>query len=372
MIAPLADYGLSPIRGFVPDPDPPVDIHPDLAPFEAIAQDIAGLIRLRRLRAAIRALPPTPLPDLSPRDAERAFLTLTVLTNAWVWGDETPDLALPAVLADPVTTLARQLDRPPIVSHTSMSVWNWRRIDPELPPSAENSELLVRFLGGTDETWFFTAALGVELAGALPMAHLHKAAAASAAGDLDETTDAMGRVAETIGAINAALDRVRDWCDPGAFYRRTRPFLAGWPAPGLTYHQGQASLMLAGGSAGQSALIQTFDAALGVRHSDRTAAFLGDMRRYMPRHARAYLGDLDHKARIRDMVTAAQRTDLTDAYDTTIAALDLFRRKHMGLAMDYVVKPSGATATIGTGGTDFTDILRDARRATAASRSSPR
>jgi hypothetical protein len=38
---------------------------------------------------------------------------------------------------------------------------------------------------------------------------------------------------------------------------------------------------------------------------------------------------------------------------------------HMGLAMDYINKPSGkATGEIGTGGTDFTDFLRDARLTT--------
>ena len=124
-------------------------------------------------------------------------------------------------------------------------------------------------------------------------------------------------------------------------------------------------MVLAGGSAGQSALIQAFDVALGIRHSGVAGAFLSDMRRYMPALHRAFLSDLGAVSKIREMAMASERPALRAAYDTVIAGLDQFRRRHMGLAMDYVVKPSGEAATLGTGGTEFTEFLRDARLETA-------
>ncbi len=363
----LADYQVSRITGFVPEVDPLVAMPDAFAEVGAIADDLPGLMRWERVRDRIRKMAE---PDIAlatdQHMQERLFLALSVLTNAWVWQGNTPDLDVPPQLARPVCTLAETLGRQPIVSHASMSLWNWRRIDPQAPVSVENAELLVRFLGGADETWFFTSALGVELAGASAVGDLADAARASAKGDAAATEAHLGAVADRMEPINAALERVRDWCDPHVFYLRVRPFLAGWPAPGAVYHGvSDDPVTLAGGSAGQSALIQAFDAAMGVTHAGVAGAFLSDMRRYMPALHRQFLRDLGAVSKIRELAIASDRPALREAYDTVIAGLDQFRRRHMGLAMDYVVKPSGEAATLGTGGTEFTEFLRDARLETA-------
>jgi indoleamine 2,3-dioxygenase len=366
----LAAYDVSPRSGFVPEVDPLTNMPEAFAGVERIAVELPGLLRGRRVRDWITGMSE---PDIglaaTPHERERLFLALCVLTNAWVWGGPEPDLAIPPQLARPVSALARQLGRQPIVHHASMCLWNWRRIDPDAPVSADNTDLILRFLGGTDETWFFTSTLDVELAGAAPLNELVLAARASSRDDADQAERHLAAAATAMPAINLALERVRDWCDPYVFYTRTRPYFTGWPEPGAVYRGvSDQPLMLAGGSAGQSALIQAFDAALGIVHQGPTGNFLAEMRRYMPEKHRRFLSDLGRTSRLRKMAEAATSPAFRDAFNVLIAELDQFRRRHMGLAMDYVVKPSGGAASLGTGGTDFTVFLREARLGTARSK----
>ena len=68
------------------------------------------------------------------------------------------------------------------------------------------------------------------------------------------------------------------------------------------------------------------------------------------------------------MADTAGPTGLTEAYNAAVDELELFRRRHMALAMEYVVAPSGDAERTGTGGTDFAVFLREARTDTAAGR----
>lgn len=370
LLADPADYGVSLRTGFVPDTDPLVAMPAAFAPVEEIAAALPGLLRKGSVRRAIRAMPE---PDSSLattlHEQERLFLALSILTNAWVWGGDEPDLRVPANLARPVSALARALGRQPIASYASLACWNWRRIDADEPPSADNAELLLRFLGGVDESWFFVIPLGIELAGAAALAPLLEAVRAAAAEDETAAETALARAADRIPAINTTLVRIREWCAPQSFFTRILPWLAGWPAPGAIYEGvSEAPLLLAAGSAAQSALIPAFDAALGIAHSGTAAAFLADMRRYMPAGHRAFLADLAATSRLRHFVVASARPGLSAAYDEIVAQLDMFRRRHMGLVMDYVVQPSGAGATAGSGDTNVTGLLRDTRVDTASAR----
>ncbi len=119
--------------------------------------------------------------------------------------------------------------------------------------------------------------------------------------------------------------------------------------------------MLAGGSAGQSSLIQALDALLGVVHS---SPFLQQMRAYMPVAHRRFITDLEAASQVRARA-AAGSAGLRAAYDAALDQVEMFRRRHMALAHDYITKPSGQASAIGTGGTSLTDFLRATRMATA-------
>lgn len=54
---------------------------------------------------------------------------------------------------------------PPLLTHTSLVLHNWHRLDPSGPVRAENLACNCRFLGGLDETWFYIATVEIEARG---------------------------------------------------------------------------------------------------------------------------------------------------------------------------------------------------------------
>jgi indoleamine 2,3-dioxygenase len=365
----LGSYGIDRQTGFVPAVEPLRRLPAAFDLWEEIIADMSSLIRTRQLRPRLVRLPLIDIAELADERArERAMLILTMFANGWVWGGSEPHLRIPAQIAVPLSALAGFLDRPPIVHYASMLLNNWRKLDPLQMVSADNARMQVQFLGGVDEDWFFIASLGVELAGAplLPITH------EAVSGEPDDASLAqlLHHLAEAMGPVIAALERMREWCDPHIFYHRIRPYLAGWPSPGVIYEGvAETPQLYVGGSAAQSSLIQALDALLGIAHENgRTGAYLLGMRHYMPQGHRRFVADVERLSPVRRRAEAGP-AGLRRAYNEAIEQVDIFRRRHIGLAHDYIARPSGLAADErGTGGTEFIDFLRDARSETAASR----
>lgn len=365
-LRPLAAHGIDPARGFLPAQDPPTSLPPGFAAWDRLAARMPFLLRAGRFRAEARLVPELSAEGLEGPAAERAFLLLTGFASAWVFGEAPVEPRLPANLARPLAALAAALDRPAIAAHATLVLHNWVRPDPDRPLGLDNVDTAYDFLGGVDEKWFFLATLGVELAGAPLLVALHEAATRSATPDSDLAAP-LEDAATHLTATIAALEEMRRWCDPHVFYRRVRPFLASWPAPGLVLEgTGLPPQALPGGSAAQSSLLQAVDAALGIRHpSPLTGDFLNGMRRFMPLAHRAFLAELEAASRIRERVQqTGPDSPAARAYDACIAGVAELRRRHMALATDYITKQSGGTDAVGTGGTPFNDFLRAARRET--------
>lgn len=369
-LARLTDYGVDPLTGFVPATPPPDRLPPGFEAWEAIAARLPPLIRSGRIRAALRELEPVDTTALSPGgEAERAFLIATLFANAWVWGGKEPDLVLPASVAAPLCALARAHDRPPILHYAGMALNNWRLLDPRAPIGVDNMHTQVALIGGVDEDWFFIASVGVELAAAPAVTLAHAAAQASLHGDDAGLTQTLQALAEAMEPVIASLSTVRAWCDPDIYYRRVRPWFAGWPDPGVVYQGvGPEPVKYVGGSAGQSSLMQAIDAALGVAHAGSAGAYLNQLRAYMPVRHRRLVTDLERLSQVRARAAGGGGA-LQEAYNAAIGQTDSFRRRHVGLAQDFIVKPSGPSADqTGTGGTNFIDFLRDTRVETVRAR----
>jgi indoleamine 2,3-dioxygenase len=228
----------------------------------------------------------------------------------------------------------------------------------------------VQFLGGVDETWFYVANFDLELLAAPLLVAAHGAVAAAAHEDQDELAACLTTIARGMPAIHTALDRQREWTDPHVFFNRVRPYVQGWPAPGLVYEGvSEEPRPLIGGSAGQSSVIQALDAVLGIEHArPLTGAYLRLLRGYMPPAHRRFVDDCERVSQVRSFVarsTQGAEAALRDAYNAAVESVTLFRTLHVRLAHDYIAKPSGLNADIkGTGGTSFVDFLRDTRRET--------
>lgn len=334
--------------------------------WEAIAAEMSPLTRSRGLRPALSAIPEIDtraLPD--DRHRERALLLLTVFANGWVWGGIEPDPNIPPQISIPLCALADRMDRPPLVHYASMALNNWRRVDPSRPVVADNLTMQIQFLGGVDEDWFFIGSLGVELAGVPLIGAVERAVRAAGEGEDNDLANELDTVGVRLLPVIAALEAMRDWCDPHVFYHRVRPFLAGWPDPGVRYcGVSDDRRIFSGGSAGQSSLIQAVDAALGVNHgAGPHAAYLRSLRAYMPPGHRRFVTDLETESRIRDRSLNGSAR-LQASYNAAISEIARFRQAHIGLAQDYIVRPSDAAATTGTGGTAFDRFLDAARQST--------
>ena len=204
------------------------------------------------------------------------------------------------------------------------------------------------------------------------MVALGAAVAASQDGDDAALAEHLTALEAGIRTMTDALMRIPDRCDPHIFYNRIRPYLAGWPAPGLTYAgTGLPPQVWAGGSAAQSSLLQSIDAGLGIRHEHaHTRDFLNAMLQYMPPKHRALVAALREVSTIRDACDEWRSAHCATLTMPASRATDEFRRKHIGLTSQYIVKQASVhvgPGTTGTGGTDFVEFLRESRVETAKS-----
>jgi indoleamine 2,3-dioxygenase len=299
------------------------------------------------------------------------MLLLSVFANAYVWESGTPALAIPRQLARPLFGLAERLGRQPIVAHASMVLSNWRRLDPAGPLDPENLDTLITFRDLPDEKWFYLLTVGLEAAGAPAIGLMVEAQAAVALEDAAGLTRALQALAVNIGAVADLLERMYERCAPRVFFDQIRPWLTGWPEPGVVYEGGgtAAPLKLAGGSAAQSSLIQAYDAVLGVSHpSPHSGPFLLEMRRFMPPAHRRFLERLEQGPSVAGFVrprAIGAEPELHRAYDAALDELDRFRKGHLAMAGRYITKEAkGDPLAKGTGGTDFGAFLGAARRET--------
>lgn len=367
----LSDYDIDPLTGFVPARPPLQRLPEEFDPWERLVPQLSALIRSRRIRTALAALPHLDPEALRGRgELERALLILSVFANAWVWGGEEQHLRIPPPVAIPVCAVGRALDRPPITHYASMALNNWSLLDPQRRLGADNARMQVQFLGGVDEDWFFMSCVEVELAGAPLLMLVQTGVDAAEQGEDTEIAAVLQELASGMTRVNHALESIRRWCDPHTYYIRVRPFLSGWPDPGVVYEGvSREPRRYVGGSAGQSSLIQAFDAFLGIDHGETPVGrYLRAIRLYMPIAHRAFVADLERTSKIRIRAQKGSSA-LRSSYNSVVDQVDLFRGMHGALARDYIAQPAGATPDDrGTGGTTFASFLHGARLTTARAR----
>ena len=359
----LARFDIDPQRGFLP-PEDPLDRlpHPWLE-WERMGFELPELIATHRAREAIGDLPELDASGLaSEQELRRAMLLLSVFGNAFVFSRPETATRLPASLCLPWNDVATRLDRPMIISHASIVLHNWKRIDAAGPIAAENLRTLLCFRGGPDEEWFYLLTAEIEATGAAALPALARLRMQDQAPDHEHVGQDLETIASTIDAMTTVLLRMEERCRHEVFYHRIRPFLSGWPEPGIVY-EGLAEdpISLHGGSAAQSSLLNALDAGLDVPHDHpRTRPFLQAMRHYMPPRHRAYLQWLEKGPSIRDLVE--HDGGLASRYDACIEHLVQFRRTHQEITLRYITNqaPTRSQAR-GTGGTEYADFLRRTR-----------
>ena len=349
-------------RGFLPAQDPLLNLPDRYAEWDFLGANLTAYINAGAVRDKLGNMEVIPDPEFnSQAQLERAMLLLSFFAHAYVHAHPGPSTFLPACIAVPWVKVANTLQRKPILSHSSLVLRNWRRLDTAKPIQLDNLATLNQFHGGLDESWFYLVTVEVEQVGAKAIPLVLETMKWVADGDYERAAQCLAKVNGVLRDLIVVLRKMYANCDPHTFYLRVRPFVGsfenieyrGCGLPPQSFH---------GGSAAQSSLLQLFDAALGIEYEeDSTREYLQLMRRHMPfRHA-AFLSFVEENSSLRD--NAAQSQALARAYEEAVQHLIAFRNEHLKMVALYIMKPAKQARAIakGTGGTNPLVFLKSVR-----------
>jgi len=379
----LAAFQVDPVRGFLPAQDPLEQLPAYYTPWEQMVANLPMLLTANRARVALKRLPVLAVNYLeTDGQVERAMLLLSMFASAYVWEGETARRRIPHNIAQPLCAVAERLERPPILSYTSIVLHNWRRLDHVEALNAglgggqlnllnlENLALQHSFWGGIDEQWFYLISVAIEAAGAPALPALLTAQLAVANHQISQLAESLQVMSATLTKIIAILLRLPEKCDPYIFYHRIRHFIGGWSSDGVIYEGvTQTPQSFVGSSAAQSPLLQAIDAGLDISHTDQKSAYLHKVRAYMERGHRRFICALEAGPSVRDYVMANRiyYPALCERYNACVRALEQFRKKHLEIAVQYITQQAPQQtqkAEMGTGGTPFVPFLSQVRKNT--------
>ena len=311
--------------------------------------------------------------------------------------DGTDPIRIPKSLAVPLVRVSAVLRIAPTLTFADTILWNARPKDPRRPLSADNIRFENTFSRTEDEENFYRSSALVELHGVEVIQIVNRYL------NLDEPRDKINepglcsdllRLKAVLEEMRESMKGIKEIVDPRVFYWQVRPWLDGngnggrqrWVYEGVSE---SAVADTSGPSAGQSTVIHTIDAFLGIDHRQLRCpipsvrkrlgdtGFMDRMRRYMPGLHRDFLDRLDNVPVPVKMV-AMERAGLREAYNDAVRALKKLRDMHIRVACLYIVcmaraqppdglrrrDPRGLDKAIGTGGNQVTSLLKAGRDAT--------
>lgn len=350
-----------------------------LGRLENIAREIPKLLLTGSLQNSLKTLSSNDLCiDEVLDDSGQLNLAMNYLSfiaHAYMWGDQEPNEFLPAAIAAPWVKAATILERPPILSYASYCLENWYRINSKDPISLENVALITNFLGGVDEDWFVTIHVCIEDAarGAIKAAKMISSLDASS--DQNDLVKGLSLIKDSMEAVNEIFRRMPEKCDPYIYYHRVRPFIFGTKdnpdLPNGLIYEGEFNnqpQFYRGETGAQSSIIPSLDGALQIEHTnDNLRHYLNEMREYMPKPHREFIGELEANSQVRSLIKDSR--DASQRYNDCLEEIRAFRALHLEYAGTYIHKQSqiknpfgtGGSTITGTGGTPFMNYLRKHR-----------
>ncbi|KAK4107730.1 Indoleamine 2,3-dioxygenase [Canariomyces notabilis] len=373
-------------NGFLPEdePLPRLRVPRDYYYFwEALVDRIPNLIQQKAFRDWVDRLLPVRSTRYLKTEPEwrRAYVVLSFLAHAYIWGDDTPAEVLPPQITVPFLEVSRHLGLPPVATYASLNLWNFRTTNGSKDfTDLDSIHAVNTFTGTEDESWFYMVSVAIEAEGARIIPVMLEALDGIEQQEYLSITNALSQLADCIHKLTGLLDRMKERCDPSVFYHRIRPFLAGsknMAAAGLPrgvfYDEGNGKGQwreLRGGSNGQSTLIQFLDLVLGVEHKadgnsnpDQPATtaerqekkemgYLEEVRAYMPEPHRKFLQRVSEsypggmRRGVAKLVPGErplteEQLDLREAFQKATKALADLRSKHLQIVAKYILIPSG-------------------------------
>lgn len=381
----LSDYGMSPERGFLSHFEfDEITLPSQFDATVEAAETLSGLLTTGRVRHWLDQLPDPQIADWAveapEEDVRVAMVRYSFLVQAYVWGEATVPVYLPANLARPMVAIADRLGQAPLLPYSAYVLDNWARLDKSGQITLENIRMVQNFYGGADENWFVTVHVAIEAEAAVILDSAVQLVEAANHGDAPRTETLLVAINGAWEQIYEAFKRMPERCDPYIYFNRVRPYINGWannPAlgGGLVYQGierfGDTPQAFRGQTGSQSSIVPSMDALFGVKHGqDPLRTFLDELHHYRPVHHRRFIEDLAAQSTLRAFVSGQSSQTLKDAFNACVEQVTRFRTRHLEYAASYINKQASAIPgndpDVGTGGTPFMKYLKKHRDENAA------
>ncbi|KAM7018253.1 indoleamine 2,3-dioxygenase 1 [Tautogolabrus adspersus] len=356
----LDSYHVSEELGFIL-PDPLEELPAFYQPWLDIALRVPELVQSHKFRSLINKMPLLSSQFLQKhKELRLAHLALSMMTMGYVWqeGENNTVEMLPKNLAVPLWEVSQRLGLPPILTHADAALANWRKKDPEGPFDMENLELLVSLPGGDSVRGFFMVTLLVELAAVPALRNIPAVINGVKCGDTEAVARALEDISQSIQDMTDTLKLLHVYVEPPVFYGIMRIYLSGWKdnpcmPKGLVYEGVSTEPMeYSGGSAAQSSLLHCFDELLGVKHEDKSGAFLTRMRNYMPSAHKQLIQDISLQPSLKSFVQQQDSEQLNQAFQRCVTNLLALRSYHINVVSRFITVPAARARQLRNQGQD--------------------
>ncbi|PNP56203.1 hypothetical protein THARTR1_03728 [Trichoderma harzianum] len=302
------------------------------------------------------------------RELRRAHFVLTFMVQFYAHTTPpTESITIPRSLTVPLLGVSRELNHAPFVTYSDHNLHNWTLKDPhgqDAVPMSDNIQSQLTLTGTPDEAGMYLVGLRMELKGAEALELLRLSTKEIEAGNninVHHITTFLMQTAKVIEELKDILMTTKELVRPEIFFNDIRPWLVGadadkwgrkwvWEGKEKVENSKQMLTKVSSPTAGQSPLIPTLDAYLGIEEGDSKRSFLDRVRGYMDHQHEEYLQILRlRKKIIRSFVhdIAKQRgtnAPVVVAYNAAVQAMRSLRDAHLVIVTLYIIIPSKKNA----------------------------
>ncbi|KAL6788663.1 Indoleamine 2,3-dioxygenase [Trichoderma sp. SZMC 28012] len=314
------------------------------------------------------------------RELRRAHLILTFMVQFYAHTiPPTESITIPRSLTVPLLCVSRELKHAPFVTYSDHDLHNWSLKDPDgrdAVPMRDNIQSQLTLTGTPDEAGMYLVGLRMELKGAEALELLGLSTKEIEAGnniDVDRITTYLTQTTKVIEELKGILLTTKELVRPEIFFNDIRPWLVGadadkwsrkwvWEGKEEVENSEQMLTKVSSPTAGQSPLIPTLDAYLGIEEDDSKRSFLDRVRVYMDHQHEEYLQSLRLRKKIvRSFVQSVSKerginAPVVAAYNAAVQAMKSLRDAHLVIVTLYIIIPSRKMAKTSEMGTKLSSV----------------
>lgn len=361
----LNNFDISPVNGFLPN-EPVPKLGAPFERWENLAANLATENKNHTIRTTVDSMNPFPFDQLTTsQEFRRAYTILTMIMHSYIFNQKPPVNIIPKQISIPLWNVSKTLGIKPILTHAAVDLFNWYLVDPSKPITLDNLRSTTLITGTEDEERFYLVMVTCEaIGGSIVNAIIELTN--------DNVIEKLGIIRKGLIEINKVMGKMREKCKPRTFWLELRPYLNGSEnnkelPNGFTYEgiDTGGPLFLAGGSAAQSSLFATIDAAFSIEHSDK---YFQKIKEYMPEKHKHFIVFVEAFAQIKKKVDMSNQAVFA-LFNECVDLLQRFRIFHYKFAQDYIIEMQKMDAAamnqnatnqkaIGSGGTELEEFLQ--------------